>query len=369
MIALLTLNLPPHMFSRFLILDSRASRPVAERIAFCDGTGGRLFRPETDVELSHWRPNCTPARYRADTSTEMCLNFAADPLPGEWTLAVNNHADVDGILSVYSLLHSRHALAHRGTLVRASEMGDFWGWGELPAQRVFQGVTRLMNRAQSASRDTQTVYAEALDAIPALIGGTHPELAEVDQSLEPLRRGCDWVDRGIITRRETTARLTQYIVPQSIADDDMSRATAVPEFNEPISDRLLFWPQVRARLDRERCCLVSVESPRGWHHDLYAPGYLWADTSTLWTIPGLRFHDGMQSYDLDNQPFLDAVAALNRLSDGLGQWICAASPPPHGEMIQQSFPLILRFVDSENNPLSTTLDSNSVAATLAPALG
>ena len=102
--------------NRFEIIGHDSPRPGAERIIFCDGTGGSLFQPKTDLELSHWRPNQTPPEYRAGTSTEICFRFLDNPLPGPWTVAVNNHVDVDGILSVYVLVHSDHALAHRQTI-------------------------------------------------------------------------------------------------------------------------------------------------------------------------------------------------------------------------------------------------------------
>jgi hypothetical protein len=71
------------MIDRFEIIDHVSPRPEAERILFCDGTGGKLFRAEADLELSHWRPNRTPADYRAGTSTEICFRFLDDPRPGE----------------------------------------------------------------------------------------------------------------------------------------------------------------------------------------------------------------------------------------------------------------------------------------------
>src|SRR5436190_7220033 len=103
--------------SRIEIVGHDSSRPDAERIIFCDGTGGSSFQPETDLELSHWRPNRTPGEYRAGTSTEICFRFLDHPRAGSWTIAVNNHVDVDGILSVYALVHSDHALAHRRTII------------------------------------------------------------------------------------------------------------------------------------------------------------------------------------------------------------------------------------------------------------
>ena len=134
------------MIDRFEIVGSKSARPKADRIIFCDGTGGSLFQPETDLELSHWRPNKTPAEYRAGTSTEICFRFLDNPRPGSWTVAVNNHVDVDGILSVYVLVHSQHALAYRQTIIEAAEMGDFWGWGGAPAQRVFHLPDELRRR-------------------------------------------------------------------------------------------------------------------------------------------------------------------------------------------------------------------------------
>jgi hypothetical protein len=61
------------MINRFEIIGHDSPRPDAERILFCDGTDERIFRPETDLELSHWRPNRTPKEYRAGTSTEICF--------------------------------------------------------------------------------------------------------------------------------------------------------------------------------------------------------------------------------------------------------------------------------------------------------
>src|SRR5690606_24250293 len=164
------------MIDRFELIRYDSQRRDAEKIVFCDGTGGRLFRPETDLELSHWRPNRTPAEYRAGTSTEICFRFLDRPRPGRWTAAVNNHVDVDGILSIYALVHSRHALAHRRTIIEAAEMGDFWGWGEPAAQRLFQGITLLMERDD----DSGSIYDEAFRRAAGLIDGTDPLVSSID---------------------------------------------------------------------------------------------------------------------------------------------------------------------------------------------
>jgi hypothetical protein len=171
-------------------------------------------------------------------------------------------------------------LAHRQTIIDAAEIGDFWGWGETPAQRVFQGITRLMN-----SGDGRAIYAEALRRIPPLIDGTDPDAPQIDESLGPLRRGVELVEQGHISRSLIGARLAHYVVPSAVAGGDDERASYSPEFNEAISENAILLPQVRARCDAERACLVSVERKTGWFHDLWLPGYLWADTEGLWRVP------------------------------------------------------------------------------------
>jgi hypothetical protein len=351
------------MIGRFEIVGSTSARPAAEQIIFCDGTGGRHFRANGDLELSHWRPNQTPAEYRAGTSTEICFRFLDQPRPGSWTVAVNNHVDVDGILSVYALVRSQEALAHRQTIIAAAEMGDFWGWGEAPAQRVFQGVTRLMN----SSDDGKAVYAEAFRRIPALIGGTDPEAGEIEEGLLPLARGVELIEQGRIVRSPITERVTHYIVPLDVAGNDDDRASYAPDFNEAISEQVVLWPQVRARWDAERVCLVSLERQAGWFHDLWFPGYLWADTEGLWRYPGLAYHDGMGSYDLDDPQLVLAFEKLQEQESAIGRWGLGGTKLPFGAELQKSFPLAGRFLDEQGRPAASRLPPDVVAQALSRA--
>ena len=349
----------------FEIVSKDSARPGDGPIIFCDGTGGSLFRSDTDLELSHWRPNKTPYQYRAGTSTEICFRFLDAPLPGRWTVAVNNHVDVDGILSVYVLLHSEHALAHRRTIVEAAEMGDFWGWGEPPAQRVFQGVTHLMN----SSDDGREVYDEAFRRIPAFIDGTDREVAEIEESLTPLRRSVGLVEQGQIVRSLIGDHLSHYTVPLDVAGNEDDRATYCPEFNEAISENAVLWPQVRAKFDRERMCLVSVERKLGWLHDLWFPGYLWADTEGLWPVPGLTYHDGMASYNLDNRHLAAAFDELQRQETAPGCWALGGTILPFGSELQDRFPLAGRFLDEKGKPAASRLSPETVASVLAGVAG
>ncbi len=95
----------------------------------CDG-----LVPGAGLDLSHWQGNRTPRRYKADTSTEIALNFIADPEAfTQWAgaLAVNNHFDTDGALSAWVLLEPGRASECRDLLVAAAEAGDFDEWPAL----------------------------------------------------------------------------------------------------------------------------------------------------------------------------------------------------------------------------------------------
>lgn len=344
------------LIDRFEIVAHDSPRPQTEQIIFCDGTGGSLYQTETDLELSHWRPNKTPAEFRAGTSTEICFRFLDNPWPGNWAVAVNNHVDVDGILSVYVLLHSQQALANRQTIMDAAEIGDFWGWGEKPAQRVFQGITRLMHSGEGAA-----VYAEAFRRIPGLIDGTALDVPEIDESLAPLRRDVELVEQDRIIRSLIGNYLAHYIVPLGVAGDNDERASYVPGFNEAISEKSVFWPQVRARWDAQRVCLVSIERTSGWFHDLWCPGYLWADTGGLWRVPGLLYHAGMSSYDLSNPKLIAAFEALQRKESAPGCWALGGTQMRFGAELQERFPLVGRFLDELGQAAASQLTPEHVA--------
>lgn len=328
------------MIERFVIVTEGSQRPDAEQVVFCDGTGGDLFQTGNDLELSHWRPNRTPADYHAGTSTEICFRFLDNPLPGCWTVAVNNHVDIDGILSVYVLVESRHALAHRETIIQAAEMGDFWGWGDEAARRLFQGITRFMRQGEG-----REIYETAFRRIPGLIDGTDPETPEIDASLSPLKLGVEQVERHDIARTLLGDRLAHYIVPLSIAGDDDVRASYIPGFNELISDRGLLWPQVRARWDAERVCLVSIERVGGWFHELWFPGYHWADTHGPWRVPGMNYHDGMGSYELHHSGLIRAFESLQRQEKPDLFWRLGGTRLEGDSKIQKKFPLVGRCCD------------------------
>src|SRR5207302_844297 len=84
-------------------------------------------------------------------------------------------------------------------------------------------------------------------------------------------------------RRTWGARFAHYEIPFALSSPAAMR---VPSLGEPFSEACVLWPQVRSRLDRERIVLVTVGVKAGWAHELWYPGYCWADAPQSWRPPG-----------------------------------------------------------------------------------
>lgn len=85
--------------------------------------------------LSHWPGNRTPAAFKADLSTGICLRFARAPRTeqlrflGPTEAVVNDHYDTDGFLSLLAILHPRLALDREEVCLAAAATGDFQTFG------------------------------------------------------------------------------------------------------------------------------------------------------------------------------------------------------------------------------------------------
>jgi hypothetical protein len=350
------------MIPQFYIAGA-GERPSSQQTIFADGSADAGFREGTDVELSHWVPNRTPARYKADTSTEICLNFVADPLPGPWELAVNNHLDVDGVLSIYALVRGEQALARRETLVAASRMGDFWDWGDARAQNLFQGLTRYIFGFELGSTPLQAIYAGAFERIDALLAGAPAEQA----GLAALAAAWARVESGQIGRTVLNERFVAYEIPRELVEQDLARALHIPAFNAPLDDAAWLPPQARNRLDREKIQLVSAAATGGWYHDLWYPGYRWAETPTAWVAPGFHFTGSTNGYRYGHAPLEAAVAALRAEERNPGGWMLAETLNPFKGLPGRNYPVILAFLNDQQQPTPSSQSPARVAATLATA--
>lgn len=349
----------------FHIVGSRTPRPAVARAIYCDGGSDAAFREGIDVELSHWIPNHTPAPFKADTSTEICCEFVdAGGLNGGFDLVVNNHLDVDGVLSVFVLVVGEHALAYRRTLVEAAQMGDFWGWGERPAQELFQALSSRMQKPALADEDPRDRYSSCFADVAAVLAGQRdPAWAA---GLDALSESVGRIESGDVRRTVCHARLVHYEVPRALAAPNPAAALHLPRFNAPLSSTTLLLPQARARWDRERVQLVSVEAPHGWYYDLFYPGYSWADTPRSWRPPGLVSAGTSNTHILDHPPLTTATNMLMRRETAIGEWALARQLTPFGSLGGRTFPVVLSFM-ADGAPARSALPPTVVREQLASA--
>ncbi len=354
----------PEQLRRFHIQGGRPPRPPARRAIYCDGGIDEQFRSGVDLQLSHWIPNDTPPRFKADTSTEICLRFVESGDDRELDLVVNNHADVDGVLAVFTLVHGAWTLPHRRTLIEAAEMGDFWAWGEPPAQVLFQTLTLLIRRLQAEKADPHDLVLRCFDHVFAVLGG---EWAfQPEPSLAPLHESVALIEGGDVARSVLGERFAQYVVPRRLAARDLRRALHVPGFNAPISPACLLWPHARARFDRDRAQLVSVEGEAGWFHDLWYPGHVWADTPRSWRPPGLAAEGDSNTHVVRHAALADAAGALARRERASGRWTLARRLTPFSSLAGRGFPVVLSFL-ADDAPAASSLEPGLVARRLAGA--
>jgi hypothetical protein len=349
---------------RFHLTGSSRLRPASARTLYCDGSAEAAFRPGVDLELSHWLPNRTPPAYKAPTSTGICLAFAAAVGPAHgFDLVLNNHVDVDGALAMFALLEPELALEHCATLVQAAEMGDFLGWAEGTAARLCQALKLQQQRLEAEGADPVDVHAGSFELVRALLGGARP--AEAEAGLRALQRSEAAVADGRVQRDVVGSRFVHYQLPAAWADADLGACLYVPRFDEPLSDRVALWPPARARRDAQRVQLVSVPVAGGWCHDLWLPGYVWADTPGLWRPDGLLLDAEGDGQRLVHPGLRAAADELNRAESRPGHWELADRLSPFGALPGRGFPVVLSFMDG-GTPAPSALPAVQVRDRLAP---
>lgn len=350
------------------VVGPAAPLPPADRIIYADGAAvGTAFRPDADLELSHWVPTSTPARWAADTSTEICLRYAADPPPAQGGVAVNNHVDTDGILSLFTLVHPTLALAHRETLIGAAEAGDFWAGVGRSAFRLSQELATLLGRSRAAGWSPRRTYEVAFTLVRHILEGTVDEDPSVATGWAQLERGADRIAEGTVSAEELDERFVSYVLPR-LCDDALEAALRVPGHDSPIDGSVWLWPQVRNRTHGQEVHLTSVPGPDGWFHDLWLPGYSWAATPDRWRPPGLRPAGGSNVWTLDHPPLTAAADALQKSERGPGTWSLVETLTPFSSLSGRGFPVALSCTTDDGRPTPSTQAPQVVLSLLAPAV-
>jgi hypothetical protein len=111
--------------------------------------------------------------------------------------------------------------------------------------------------------------------------------------------------------------------------------------------------------------LVSVAARAGLYYDLWYPGYVWADTVTLWRAPGVMSAVATNDHILDYPQLTAAVAELTRWETADGKWLLATHFSPFAGVPGRNFPVVLSFMRGAQ-PAASGLPCDVVAGLLAP---
>lgn len=342
---------------RFYIEGSPGTRPYSQCSIYVDGTAGDKFREGMDVELSHWVPNRTEDCYKAGTSTEICFKFLESNVHHPYDLVINNHMDMDGLLSVFVLAYPTVAFHHRDVLCHAAKAGDFWAWSTGKALKIFQEVTLLYQALGRQHVDLQKRYEGCFEKILQILEGSDDKTDA--QSI--LESQAALIEQGKIQRHQLESWLVTYFVPKALSHGRIDEFLSIPNFNEPLSERLAFWPQVRNRWDEEKIQLVAIETEKGIHYDLWYPGYVWADTEGLWRPFGLILPEDAGGFQKISWPALSKVIQeLNRLETGPCKWKLFPGISFSGEDNPRGFPIVAATLDKNNRKQESGLSLNTV---------
>ncbi|MGQ9599066.1 MAG: DUF6687 family protein [Anaerolineae bacterium] len=105
---------------------------------------------DTVLTLSHWPASNSPPPFRADTGTEIVLNYLSIPTAGKQyapgvRVVSNNHFDEDGLCAVWAMLYPKLALKQRDLLIDVATVGDFNTYRRPQAAKVVFTIRRHAN--------------------------------------------------------------------------------------------------------------------------------------------------------------------------------------------------------------------------------
>ncbi len=227
----------------------------------CDG-----LVPGAALDLTHWQGNRTPQEYKADTSTEIALNFVGSSgAVEEWAgaVVVNNHFDTDGLLSIWVLLDPERGIACRDLLIAAAEAGDFDEWPTLDQGLWLGAAIRALG---SSTSNDATAYQTIL-----------PQLPELIERLDERRDlwGREWEELQAAVAALESGRLQADRVGSVGL---MIHTPGQPEVPGPLLCRR-FLPGVR------RFLLAFARDGGRYDYRYERPHYAWADTVVRPVLP------------------------------------------------------------------------------------
>lgn len=224
----------------------------------------------TVLVLSHWPRNRTPAELKADSSTEIAINYLRSPdreaLRAGADAASNNHFDVDGLMSLWAVLNPEAALERAELLIAAGECGDFDRWGGEQATKLTCAIYGLESLASSPIRQglgpirdylerTAYLYQETLPLVPRLLDETDSFEEYWRPEYEKVERGRELFARGEATVQEMPdVDLAVFTLPGEVHDmalyeqTNCSRvALVLPEQRYQVRYRYESWVEFQSR--------------------------------------------------------------------------------------------------------------------------
>src|SRR5258708_5476931 len=180
-------------------------------LLFVDTTGDDELRAGVDLDLSHWYPNRTPRRYRADTSAAIALRFAAEHPDHAYTV-LNDHADTDGVVSVFALVFPELAIAHSDVLAEVAGMGDFSFWAERPARLLYAALSERRGSLRADGVDTSATFDSCLSFLAGYLRGEESASPRWVAASDAFERSAALVQQGDAARTDLAPRLVEYRV-------------------------------------------------------------------------------------------------------------------------------------------------------------
>ena len=211
---------------------------------------------DTVLTLSHWPSSGSPPEFRADTSTEIVLNYLTTPGAREQyapkvRAVSNNHFDEDGLCAVWAMLNPKLALKQRDLLIDVATAGDFCTYRRPQAAKVAFTIRsyadpRISPVADKLKEDGPAEAglgpAEGVGPCPAEGVGLRGAGSSRYQALLPVlagfldetdRYGAYWDDEWAAMLKSKTAMVMGQVELHEIPHVDLAVAEA-PEALHPM---------------------------------------------------------------------------------------------------------------------------------------
>ncbi len=188
---------------------------------------------DTVLTLSHWPGAGSPATFRADTSTEIVLNYLETPGSGKKyapkiRAVSNNHFDEDGLCAVWAMVHPKSARKKRDLLVDVATAGDFYTYRRPQAAKVVFTIRSYADPQTSPEADKlQDDDSSGSARYQALLPHLESFLDDTEQY------GPFWDEQWSVMLRSKTAMVMGEVELREVPHVDMAVAQT-PEVLHPM---------------------------------------------------------------------------------------------------------------------------------------